>query len=59
MFRDVFDDDSISAGADISAHDVDGWNPPSNVNRGRLTPKELLTTENVAAFLAGIPKKES
>ena len=66
VFREVFDDDSLSVGPATTANEVDGWDSLSHVNlivavehtfSIRFSQKELLSLKNVGDLLACIEKK--
>lgn len=68
IFREVFDDDSISLRPEMTADDVDGWDSLSHVNlivaiehrfKIRFSQKELLTFRNVGDLIQSIAQKAS
>ena len=66
VFQEVFDDDTIQIGPEMTADDIDGWDSLSHVNLIvaiemkfgiRFTHKELLTFRNVGDLLRNIESK--
>lgn len=68
IFRQVFDDDTITLSPDLTANDIDGWDSLSHINlilaienrfNIRFTQKELLTLSKVGDLLKAIDGKIS
>ena len=68
IFRQVFDDDTITLSPDLTANDVDGWDSLSHINlilaiENRFnicfTQKELLTLSKVGDLIDAIDRKIS
>jgi acyl carrier protein len=68
IFRQVFDDDTLTVAPEMTANDVDGWDSLSHTNlivaietkfNIRFTQKELLTFKNVGDLLRCIESKIS
>jgi acyl carrier protein len=66
VFREVFDDDTLTVAPATTANEVDGWDSLSHVNlimavegrfKIRFTQKELLTFKNVGDLLRAIEAK--
>lgn len=66
VFRNVFEDDSITLTPQMTADDVEGWDSLSHVNLIiaveiefgiEFTQAEVRTFENVGALMSAIEKK--
>ncbi|HNY26362.1 MAG TPA: acyl carrier protein [Candidatus Sumerlaeota bacterium] len=66
VFREVFDDETLTVAPATTANEVDGWDSLSHVNlimavegrfKIRFTQKELLTFKNVGDLLRAIESK--
>ncbi len=66
IFRQVFDDDTITINPSTTANDIDGWDSLSHVNlivavetkfNIRFSQKELLSFKNVGHLAASIERK--
>lgn len=66
VFREVFDDDTLTVDTETTAADVDGWDSLSHINlivavesefNIRFSQRELLTFKNVGDLLRQIEQK--
>ncbi len=66
IFRQVFDDNSLSVREDMTAKDVEGWDSLTHVNlivavekrfKVAFSTKEVMALRNVGDFLRLIEKK--